>query len=471
MTPEGCAISTNEAFPLEIYDLILWHLELESHDRKAEDARNEGSTLAKCLLVSKTFCHISRRILFKSIRLSSARMKNRDFKERVSTLVDIMSPKIGQGILSYIHSFIFHSSVYKFFDHPETPAIQILNDESFITMMTLFRGPDSNLQEFMAWTFPRVDWNCLSADFHREFRLLCRSLHLTTLDMSGFYNLPQLFFHGTHLKTLRLFQVPHLEPRPLLTSTPPTLLEEEFSCTPPYLRCLDTNYSIPDDLYPITSLSFLKVLASRMDQPERMNWTWTLLQNCQKSIEDLTLNLKGTITGYFIIEHISLLNYPGTWPMPIALFDFGLLSNLSSLNIEHDLLLLGSTTLDGPEVALNQIAGLLKFPTPLHFLRSVGVKFYVDVMQPIHGLTYVTSLITSANWLLVDEALSHDRFHALKDATISLEVDTSHKGGFGTLADEAQGLLRQKFPSLSSSKAIKSTFKVELRSFCSQHDA
>ncbi|KAF8870695.1 hypothetical protein CPB84DRAFT_1754340 [Gymnopilus junonius] len=155
------------------------------------------SALLACHFVSSSFCHFSRRHLFRKIELTDS-----NNPEDLSSSLIILHELIGldSGIANYIKEFSFD------LEREETEKKLIGDNSTLVAVLEALHGPDHEIQNFtLSSLWLGLNWLHLNGQFQRAFLNLVISPRLSYLCLRNIYNLPVIFLVGTHIKHLQLY--------------------------------------------------------------------------------------------------------------------------------------------------------------------------------------------------------------------------------------------------------------------------
>ncbi|KDR79926.1 hypothetical protein GALMADRAFT_242055 [Galerina marginata CBS 339.88] len=270
-------------FPHDITTLIIDILGEGLLDEDDTDCR---PVLANCLLVSRSFCHHSRRHLFRAVSLQNSPIDS--FFERVAQLREIMAPLSNPllGMIKYIKVF----SVEIFSD--PTKTVYREHDAGLATILKAFIRSDSHLEEFGLWGC-YIQWQRLGRTVHNLIRSIIRLPSLSTIHLSGLDGVPVSILTGASCKNLHLRKLKMGECTNGRASTlnVPQLQLEAFATDDSFpLEYLSSNGRRAELPNVSTSpFSHLKKLALELDSGSSNRWGPIVLSEGMRSLREMDI--------------------------------------------------------------------------------------------------------------------------------------------------------------------------------------
>ncbi|KDR79925.1 hypothetical protein GALMADRAFT_242054 [Galerina marginata CBS 339.88] len=402
--------------------------------------------LANCLLVSRSFCHHSRRHLFRSISLQNSPIDN--FFERVAQLREIMAPRSNPllGMISYIRVF----SV-EIFSNPR-PTVYMRNRAGLTTILKAFFRFESHLEEFGLLGCD-IQWNMLGQSVHKLIGSIFRLPSLSSIYLCGLEGVPISILNGANCKNLHLRRLKMGNYTNGRASTPkfekvPQLRLEAFATDNSFpLEYLSSNG--PRALLPNVStspFSHLKKLALEFNS-EHSRKTLIVLSEVMRSLREMDI--------VFLTRRWPYSDYI----LELPTFNIGQFPKLQVLRIEQQHW--SSSTFSAEESS--SMVSILDSTMPCVSLERLDLHFNTlcnpNSDRPLHE---------SPIWRNIDALLSKSQFPSLRRVDLLFIMDLQTPGPHGPIVRaeflaDAIPQLREAFPLLSISNSIEFTVEIEGR--------
>ncbi|KDR79927.1 hypothetical protein GALMADRAFT_242057 [Galerina marginata CBS 339.88] len=399
--------------------------------------------LANCLLVSRSFCHHSRRHLFRAVALQNSPVDS--FFERVAQLREIMAPRSNPllGMISYIRVF----SVEVLSDPSKT--VYRKNGPGLATILEAFLHFESHLEDFGFWGCD-IQWKRLGQTVHNLIQSIVRSPSLSTIHLSGLDGMPVSVLTGAscknlHLRRLTMGNCVDDGASTLNLEIIPQLQLEAFAT---------------DNTFPLEYLSsngpraeLPNVSTSPFSHLRKLVLEFNSTQECREA-PIVLLKVMGSLQEMDVVLRTARLPHP---KFIFPTINIGRFPKLQMLRLEQQY---WSSSTFSPENSPS-VVSILHPTMPCMSLERLDLHFnthcIVNSMSPLHEAPI---------WCNIDALLSPSQFPSLKRVGLLFSMDLYMPVHLGPSARaeflaDAVPRLREAFPLLSISNSIE--FTVEIR--------
>ncbi|KDR79923.1 hypothetical protein GALMADRAFT_222853 [Galerina marginata CBS 339.88] len=390
--------------------------------------------LAKCLLVSRTFCHHSRRHLFRSVRLKDSPQKT--FFDRVALLREIIAPRSNphSGIISYIKVFRVDIS------RQPGPTLYTKKDEGLAIILEAFLLFGSRLEEFN-FVGLGVDWHKLGRTVQERLCSIIRTPSLSVIHLAGLDGVPTSILTGITCKKLSLCRLKtdnilHEAASNLEWANIPQLRLEYFNTDNTFpLKYVSSNgpwTDLPNN--PTSPFACLKKLALKINSQQHHQESLKVLLGVKSSLQEMEIVL--TSNGI------------------TAAIDIGQFPRLQKLRLQQQ-------NIDISYIFFPAVIRILNPATPCISLKQLDLRF---TSHYSYSPTACTPLHRMTVWPRIDAFLSTPQFPSLNRVRLLLDfgISSGHRRPLAStdlLLNEVPRL-RESFPMLSYSDSVEFTVEI-----------
>ncbi|KDR77073.1 hypothetical protein GALMADRAFT_225207 [Galerina marginata CBS 339.88] len=443
-----------QEFPEEILDMFFCELAREC--RNADQGLKSSSQLAlqSCLLVSRSFCHHSRRYLFSSITLVHSREKG--LPQRVKHLMEFLHSELPiGGIARHIKSVricIFDDDI------PPSGPIDESLDNSLVVFLRAMIGNDCGIRDFMfifSGSGGDLEWDRMSSSLQKSIADTVRSSHATDVCIFDISRIPRAVFVNPHLKHLRLrstdrealrpyIQEPHTSLRTPSTSEP-VLYQNRF-------ESFDTDHAYPMEYF---EQDDMESSSSKSSFSQLLTLNSSILAaadfiDCMKILDKAACTLQN-IHLCFRYTHdppkqLHFEHFPQLHHLKLQ-YSYGtILEPFVENGIGHILRLLGSSS------ASNSLSSI-------HIVVT-----HIWASSYPHAALLSLAPGSNTGWLALDDLLSGPKYISLKNVLFLLRIHFSRKPrtpSAENFTTDFTGHIEAVFPTVLKSKSLKIVVEIE----------